>query len=227
MGEPQARRVTTRAHTHTADDLQLHYGQDFLDWHLGFLRQLKTRGNGLTVLQGEPGVGKTSYLRSLMAELRLSHKFFYIPITSFGLLATPACTDFWLAQNERHKALRSVCVIEDGDMLLAKRGADNQQLLSDLLNLSDGFLADTLRVQIIVTVNSEIDQLDPAVVRPGRLQAARKFRRLSPAEAEKIAAKRKLKLPPQESYSLGEIYNAYSGAADTLSKRAGVGFMHL
>lgn len=223
-GEPYARRVTTSSQVHTVDALQLHYGEQFLDWHLDFVRQLKAKSNGLTILQGPPGVGKTSYLRGLMAELRFSHRFYYLPVSSFSLLSAAACTDFWLGENERHKQMGKVCVIEDADNLLAKRGQDNQESLSNLLNIADGFLADTLRVHAICTVNAAIDALDPAVVRPGRLVAAREFRRLTLAEAEKIAQRRRLDLLPQESYSLAEIYSNCKSAAGAIAAKKAMGF---
>jgi hypothetical protein len=66
-----------------------------------------------------------------------------------------------------------------------------------------------------------IGQLDPAIVRPGRLAGAREFRRLSRAEAECLAAKKGLALPEQEDFSLAELYagtgNMSSLTTDTAS----------
>lgn len=223
MGEPQARLITTTARVTTADDLKLHYGEDFLEWHQGLIAQLKSSSNGLTILRGDPGVGKTSYLRALMAELRLSHRFYYLPISSYGLLSNPGSVEFWLQENIRHPQLKRVCVIEDADNLLVHRRSGNHESISNLLNLADGFLGDTLQLQVICSANAAIDQLDPAVVRPGRLLAAREFRRLTRAEAQKLACRRGLTLPRQENYSLAEIY---SGAGQDLPDESGtrIGF---
>lgn len=207
MGEPLVRMVSVTPKLRTADELQLHYGEDFLEWHLHFLRQLKTKSSGLAILQGVPGTGKTSYLRHLMCELRRSHRCYFFPITSYPLLTSPACVDFWLGEDEQYKDFAKIVVIEDAESLLLSRGTDNQEALSNLLNLADGFLGDCLKLQVICTVNAPTDKLDPAIIRPGRLIASREFRRLSPLEAERIAEGRGIKLEPQESYSLAEIYN--------------------
>ncbi|HMJ06275.1 MAG TPA: AAA family ATPase [Chthoniobacterales bacterium] len=161
----------------------------------------------MAILQGLPGTGKTSYLRHLMCELRRSHRCYFFPITSYPLLTSPACVDFWLGEHERYKDFEKIVVIEDAESLLLTRGPDNQEVLSNLLNLADGFLGDCLKLQVICTVNTPTAKLDPAVIRPGRLIASREFRRLSPLEAERIAERRGIKLEPQESYSLAEIYN--------------------
>ncbi len=207
MGEPLVRVVRVTPKLQTANELQLHYGEDFLAWHLHFLRQLKTKSSGLAILQGLPGTGKTSYLRHLMCELRRTHRCYFFPITSYPLLTSPACVDFWLGEHEQYKDFEKIVVIEDAESLLLRRGPDNQEVLSNLLNLADGFLGDCLKLQVICTVNAPSAKLDPAIIRPGRLIASREFRRLRPLEAERIAERSGIKLAPQESYSLAEIYN--------------------
>jgi hypothetical protein len=208
MGEPHVRIVTTTPRVRRANELTLHYGgDDFLEWHLDLIVQLKTKVSGLTLLQGSPGVGKTSYIRALMAELRRSHKFYFLPVSAFSLLASPACLDFWMGESEQHQGFGKIVVIEDAENLLLPRATDNQESVSNLLNTADGFLSDALKLHVLCTINTRLDTLDPAVIRPGRLIAAREFRRLTPAEAQRIAHQHELTLHPQESYSLGEIYN--------------------
>jgi len=46
------------------------------------------------------------------------------------------------------------------------RGSDNREQVSALLNLSDGMLADFLRLQIICTINCSAADIDPALLRP-------------------------------------------------------------
>jgi len=129
-----------------------------------------------------------------------------LPISSYPLLTSPASIDFWLSEDEARDDSRKLVVVEDAESLLTPRGPDNSESLSNLLNAADGLLGDYLKVHIVATVNAPVDALDPAVIRPGRLLATRHFRRLTPAEAQRIAKLRGIKLPPQESYSLAEIY---------------------
>ena len=81
------------------------------------------------------------------------------------------------------------------------------RLVSDLLNIGDGFLGDHLKLHVIATTNVPIRELDPAVTRPGRLMGAREFPRLSRDAALRLAEVRGVaSLPEQADYSLAEIY---------------------
>ena len=72
------------------------------------------------------------------------------------------------------------------------RGSDNREQVSAILNLSDGMLADFLRLQIICTINCSAADIDPALLRPGRLLCHRIFNRLTtpkPPALPNISAK--------------------------------------
>lgn len=64
-----------------------------------------------------------------------------------------------------------VLVMEDADALLSKRQASSMDAVASALNLGDGILGDALNIRIITTTNSPIDEMDPAMLRPGRLSA--------------------------------------------------------
>lgn len=68
------------------------------------------------------------------------------------------------------------------------------------------------------------DRIDKAVTRPGRMLAYREFKRLTPTQAQKLAAAKKLQIKPQESYSLAEIYDAGNSQMEEIQKR-GIGFL--
>jgi hypothetical protein len=188
-------------------ELALHYGDEFVQWHARFLQRLKDRKIGITIFQGPPGTGKTSYVKYLVHALRRSHRFYYLPVTVYPILTSPTAVDFWLAETESHEEKQKVVIIEDAETLLMQRASDNQESLSNLLNIADGFLGAFLQMHIICTVNTQIDKLDPAVLRPGRLLARHVFSRLSPLQARRLAAAKDLQIREQESYSLAEIYN--------------------
>lgn len=224
-GEPEARRLKIGPTGQSREDLILHYGEDFGEWHRHFLAELGARHTGLTILRGEPGTGKTTYLRHLLYELRKTHRFYYLPLPAYSMLSSPLCVDFWMGENEKHASLKKIVVLEDAEALLAERHAENQESLSTLLNIGDGFLGDFLRMHVICTMNAPIGRLDPAVKRSGRLIAARQFERLSWLQAERLARAKGLDLKFRESYSLAEIYRSSSLAAQiTKTDERRVGF---
>jgi hypothetical protein len=191
-----------------SEDLSLYYGQDFPDWERFWLERIERRANGLTILSGPSGTGKTTYLRSLVGRLAGmgSHCFYYVPANFATVLTSPEYVSFWLGQNRHQKDRKKVVILEDAEDLLMKRDAASFSKVSNLLNVSDGFLSDQLRLQIIATVNCPFEDLDPAVARPGRLIGYRQFSRLDRREAQQVAARNGLTLPEQEDYSLAEIF---------------------
>jgi len=78
--------------------------------------------------------------------------------------------------------------------------------VSSVLNMGDGFLGKYLKVHLVLTCNTATHRLDSAILRPGRLIGTREFRRLTTAEALRLANAKGLKLPDQPDYSLAEIY---------------------
>ncbi len=75
-GEPDSRTVSFNPKIRNGSELSLHYGDEFEAWHIAYLQQIKNRSNGVTILQGVPGTGKTSYLRHLAFSLHKSHRFY-------------------------------------------------------------------------------------------------------------------------------------------------------
>ena len=86
------------------------------------------------------------------------------------------------------------------------RGSDNREQVSAILNLSDGMLADFLRLQIICTINCSAADIDPALLAPrspalpSRLWPAR----LRPGS--RLAESLGRKLPLARDYSLAEVF---------------------
>jgi len=160
----------------------------------------------LTIFEGRPGTGKTFYLRHLMGELKESHRFYFIPTASMGVLSKPEFIGFWADQRLYHSDKMFVIVLEDSDGALMTRGNDNREQVSALLNLTDGMLADFLRLQIICTINCSASDIDPALLRPGRLLCHRVFERLDYAQAARLAESLGRKLLQTRDYSLAEVF---------------------
>jgi len=186
--------------------LRLHYGHGVSEWHQDFVKKLQEKQQGLSILEGKPGTGKTSYLRHLMGELKDSHRFYFIPTAFMGILSKPEFIGFWADQRLSHSDKLFVVVLEDSDGALMTRGTDNREQVSALLNLSDGMLADFLRLQIICTINCSAADIDPALLRPGRMVCHHVFGRLDYAQAAQLAESLGRKLPQVQDYSLAEVF---------------------
>ena len=186
--------------------LRLHYGSGSEEWHQDFVEKLRDRMNGLSIFEGSPGTGKTCYLRHLMGVLKDSHRFYFIPTSTMGVLSRPDFIGFWTDQRRIYSDRKFVVVLEDSDAALMTRGSDNREQVSAILNLSDGMLADFLRLQIICTINYTVADIDQALLRPGRLLCHRVFSKLDYPQAVRLAESLGRKLPVARDYSLAEVF---------------------
>ena len=186
--------------------ISLHYGSGGGEWHQDFVGKLRERIHGLSIFEGRPGTGKTFYLRHLIGVLKESHRFYFIPTSTMSVLSKPEFIGFWADQRRSHSNRNFVVILEDSDAALMTRGTHNREQVSAVLNLSDGMLADFLRLQIICTINCSAAEIDPALLRPGRLLCHRVFGRLDYPEAVRLAESLGRKLPVAHDYSLAEVF---------------------
>ena len=101
------------------------------------------------------------------------------------------------------------------------RDYDNRDKVSAILNLSDGLLADFLRLQIICTINCSSTEIDPALLRSGRMRSHRLFKRLNYVDACRLANTLGKKLPAAKDFSLAEIF---AGTTNEQITRPRIGF---
>ena len=207
-----------------AEDLALQYGEGFPQWHGDFLGMLRERRAGLSILDGPPGTGKTSYLRHLMLELKDSHRFYFIGSANLRLLRDAEFVDFWASERRMHSDSSLVVILEDAEAALMPRGSDNRQEVSLLLNITDGILGEFLRLQVVCTINCALKELDQALRRPGRMMAHHYFGPLDATRARTLADRLGRTLPEVSApgYTLAEIF---SGQLDpTRRDRGRIGF---
>jgi hypothetical protein len=67
------------------------------------------------------------------------------------------------------------------------RRSNANSSVSNLLNISDGLLADFLNVQLICTFNNSLTLVDSALMRKGRLIAKYEFGKLSVRKAQRLS----------------------------------------
>jgi hypothetical protein len=216
-GEIVARSITLEGTEKV--DLNLNYGKGFLPVHDRIVDKLSNQfDGGLYMFHGEPGTGKSTYIRHLTS--LVEREFIFIPCNAVDMLTSPALLTTLL----RHK--NSVLVIEDAEKAIESReNSENASLVSALLNMSDGILGSLLKISLIVTYNCERGLIDPALLRKGRLVQDYGFRNLSIEDSQALIDSLNIDYEVTTPMSLAEIYNISeeTGYQKPEEKRMGFG----
>jgi ATPase family associated with various cellular activities (AAA) len=164
----------------TALNLGLFYEDDFAETDEIIRKRLNQKDDkGIVLLHGLPGAGKTTYLRYLIGKIK--KKVMFLSPDVAGSLVNPEFIDF-LIDNPN-----SVVIIEDAENIIMDRRSNSNSSVSNLLNISDGLLADFLNVQLICTFNSSLTMIDSALMRKGRLIAKYEFGKLNKDKAQQLS----------------------------------------
>jgi len=172
--------------------------------------------SGLYLLHGQPGTGKTSFIKTILSNV--SNKAIYITPGFADQLASPDLIGVLMDHPN------SVLIIEDAETVLMKRQADNSNAVSNLLNLTDGFPADFLKLNIICAFNTKLDDIDPALLREGRLKGIHEFTKLSIPKAHELANHLGKEIEITQPMTLAEVCN--SGSLQRKLAVNGIGFNH-
>jgi hypothetical protein len=138
----------------------------------------------IVILDGVAGSGKTTLVRAIINRIPKSH-FIIIPANMVSSLGDPSFIGFFVGASHLHDAPLTL-VVEDGDYCLVPRGQDNISAISTLLNITDGIIGQMLDIRVIITTNVKIDEVDEAVMRPGRLLKQITFNALTPEHANEV-----------------------------------------
>jgi hypothetical protein len=183
-------------------DLELNYSKDFLKVHDSIIKRLnKENDKGIILLHGDPGTGKTSYIKYLTT-LVGDKKILFIPPSMAEMLSEPSIIPFLMDHRN------SILIIEDAERVIADRdGNGSPSGVSNILNLTDGILGDCLSIQIIATFNMKREKIDQALLRKGRLIAEHKFENLSVENTNKLFKHINKDVETTIPMSLADIYN--------------------
>jgi len=201
------------------------YNDDFSEFYGDLTNKLETSKTGLYLLYGEAGTGKSSAIRHLISQVK--RPFVFIPPQMINYLSNPEFTELVTSSLKN-----SILIIEDAEKALMKRESEdgffNSELVSSLLNLTDGLYADIASTSIIATYNCDRNMIDPALLRKGRMKSEYKFNKLSVEKSQNLLNKIGYHdVTVDEPMTLADIYNhdkQYTNEERPSKKSRTVGF---
>ena len=183
-------------------ELESNYGTNFLPVNNKIVTELNKNNNrGLVLLHGEPGTGKTTYIKWLVSQIKDKNVIFVPPFLTEAI-TSPEFIPF-LASNSN-----SVLVIEDAERVVSERDNGGSAVgVSNILNMTDGIMGDIMKIQIICSFNMNRNKIDSALLRKGRLIAEHKFDALDVDHSNKLLSKLGSKSTTDKPLTLAQIYN--------------------
>lgn len=122
------------------------------------VRQYLASPDSILILYGPPGVGKTQFIRYIMKQGTFGD---IVYVKDPRVLQA---SDFWVEMSSRDVNLMIFDDMDEG--LKPRKKQKDTDFASNLLSFTSGIF--DKQTKIIITTNQEIDEIDAAIVRPGR-----------------------------------------------------------
>jgi len=151
-------------------------------------------------LYGPPGTGKTTLVRTIAQQLN-------IPLVLFSLSNIRSSEDFLHYWSKEMTSNPKVIVFEDFDASYDGREpvGDHCPTFDTILNAIDGVAKESGRI-IFITTN-HIDKIDPAMLRPGRVDISAELGNMDASGRTEIARKIMLDMPEYEIINMVNLHS--------------------
>jgi ATPase family associated with various cellular activities (AAA) len=137
---------------------------DFYPWITegltAYIERFAASDDAVLVLLGEPGTGKTSFIRQMIWRTGWNCAVTY----DEQLLRTDSLFVDFMTNDEEE-----LLVVEDADLFLTSRERDRNDMMARFLNVSDGLFKTSKVKKLVFTANlTQPQQIDNALLREGR-----------------------------------------------------------
>ena len=176
-----------------------------------FIEDYLTSNETILVLQGPPGTGKTRFIRAILASIteKVGRNAEAMFTSDFNALENDEIFIDFITGSE------DIFIVEDSDHLLTSRGSGNR-LIHKFLNVSDGLIQGQGRKIIFSTNLPNVNDIDDAILRPGRCFDHIQFRNLDRNETFKLCERLDIsehtseRLLNKKTFSVAEIYKLFN-----------------
>jgi hypothetical protein len=163
------------------DNVDLFYGTATFKSVSKAIKGIKKADKGLTLLYGERGTGKTSIINHIAT--KLDRIVIFIPSSMIEhTINNPEFRKFI------KKYEKPILVLDDCEVFFNESYSKTSTLAINILQMVDGFLSDTMNVNIIAIMNIEDeDEIDPSLLECNNLIEVVEFETLSEEESNDLA----------------------------------------
>lgn len=174
--------IQTKTETVSLDKVQTS-PDAFYPWMNGistqdYISEYLTSSANVLLFMGPPGTGKSSLIRTAIAKLGLKVLF----CSSMSIASDPSFVSKLGEMISAPDSDFDAIIIEDADVLIRPRDQGNMAL-SEILNATSGMTSKGGYKLIVTTNQTNTDNIDPALLRPGRCFDVMEFGTLSHNEA--------------------------------------------
>lgn len=181
-------------------NLDSNYNDDFKDAYKQTIKFLNERESGLVLWYGEKGSGKTSAIRHLLSHT--DKKYLLVTNAVAAHMGEPEFISFMMENKD------SIFILEDCEQVLMAREENRfGGAIANILNMSDGLMSDIFNIKFICTFNTNIENIDEALLRPGRCFVNYEFKPLNADKSAKLLESLGHSIDIPKAMTLAEIYN--------------------